>query len=96
MFAVTVKFELVDGTAAAFLNLVRANATDSLAQEPGCHRFDVCHDGARPNEVFLYELYDDAAAFAVHLKTPHFKAFDTAVAASVTAKTVATYGEVWS
>jgi quinol monooxygenase YgiN len=37
---------------------------------------------------FLYELYDDEAAFAAHLETPHFKAFDREVAPWVVGKVV--------
>ncbi|MEM7522936.1 MAG: antibiotic biosynthesis monooxygenase [Pseudomonadota bacterium] len=38
--------------------------------------------------MFLYEVYDDAAAFDAHLASDHFKDFDAAVAPMVAAKTV--------
>ncbi|MEM1374102.1 MAG: putative quinol monooxygenase [Pseudomonadota bacterium] len=96
MFAVVVTFTLHDGTAAAFLPLMEENAQMSLAAEPGCHRFDVCTDPARPNEVFLYELYVDQAAFAAHLESAHFRDFDAASAAYVAAKDVSTFKKVTS
>ena len=73
-----------------------ANARTSLAEEPGCHQFDVCTDPARPDEVFLYERYTDRAAFDDHLASAHFKAFDARVAPMIAAKEVRTYHEVRS
>ena len=94
MFAVTVTFRIRPGQMEAFRPLMLANAATSLAEEEGCRVFDVCTDPDRPDEVFLYELYDDAEAFAAHLRAPHFLAFDAAVATMVADKQVATYGEV--
>ncbi|MEL6701373.1 MAG: antibiotic biosynthesis monooxygenase, partial [Pseudomonadota bacterium] len=63
MYAVTVTFQIKPGQMAAFMPLMQANARTSLAAEPECHQFDIATDPARPDEVFLYELYTDAAAF---------------------------------
>jgi len=95
-FAVCVTFTLRPDAAQAFLPLMTANAQASLANEPGCTRFDVLTDPARPDEVFLYELYDDSAAFKVHLDSAHFKAFDAAVADMIADKVVRTFTEVRS
>ena len=92
-FAVTVTFKIRATQTQAFMPLMLDNAATSLAQEPGCLRFDVCRD-ADPTEVFLYEVYTDAAAFQPHLHSAHFKAFDAAVADMVQAKSVKTYAEV--
>ena len=96
MFAVTVVFTLKSGSAEAFLPLIKANAATSLGDEPGCHQFDVCWDPARPDEVFLYELYEDAAAFDAHLAAEHFKAFSAASADLVADKQARTYTQVTS
>ncbi len=96
MFAVTVVFTLKPGSAEAFLPLIKDNAATSLGDEPGCHQFDVCWDPMRPDEVFLYELYDDAAAFDAHLAADHFKAFSAASDALVANKQVRTYTQVKS
>ena len=53
-----------------------ANAHASATTEPGCRQFDVCTDPQDSTRVFLYELYDDRAAFDAHLATSHFKEFD--------------------
>ncbi|MCG6903750.1 MAG: antibiotic biosynthesis monooxygenase [Rhodobacter sp.] len=91
MFVVTVKFTTSRADHAAFLALITRNAAQSLADEPGCARFDVATSPDRPGDFFLYELYTDAAAFEAHKSTPHFRAFDTASAPLVTGKSVALY-----
>jgi quinol monooxygenase YgiN len=48
-----------------------ANATATREREPGCRQFDVC-TSADDGLVFLYEVYDDRAAFDAHLAAPHF------------------------
>ena len=80
MFAVTVLFTLRPGEREAFLPLMRQQAANSLTLEPDCTHFDVWTDPARPEEVYLYELYTDAAAFDAHLASEHFKSFAAAVA----------------
>lgn len=74
---VLVEFRLHPGKAAAFRPIVLANARASVRDEPGCRRFDVLtpERDAEPDTVWLYEIYDDAAAFDAHLASPHFKAF---------------------
>ncbi|WP_417207273.1 putative quinol monooxygenase [Antarctobacter sp.] len=94
MYAVTVCFEIKPETASAFLDLIRQNARASVRDEPGCHQFDVCTDPDSPGEVFLYELYDDRAAFAAHMTTAHFISFEAASAPFVVAKAVRCYAEV--
>ncbi len=42
-------------------------------QEPGCRKFFVSRSDDDPDRFFLYEEYDDEAAFAAHLETPHFE-----------------------
>jgi quinol monooxygenase YgiN len=96
MFAVTVVFRIREESIDAFLPLMIENAKASLKLEPGCRQFDVCSDPARPLEIFLYEIYDNAAAFQVHLDTPHFKRFDAAVAEMIEEKSVRTYSRVVS
>ena len=79
-----------------FIPLTHQQATLSLRNEPACKHFDVCSDPEKPNEVFLYELYDDAQAFETHLKTQHFIEFDKAVSDMITSKMVNTFTEVFT
>lgn len=94
MFAVVVIFTLAPGTRADFMPLMQENARMSLEAEPGCRQFDIATDTDRPDEVFLYEIYDDAKAFEVHLASDHFASFSAATAAMIAAKTVRTYRQV--
>lgn len=89
LFVVTVKFEVAPAYADAFLARVRRQAADSLTREAGCRRFDVAADPDRPGRVFLYEIYDDRAAFDAHLASAHFRAFDAEVTQVTRAKEVA-------
>ena len=94
MFAVCVTFQVKSGMMDHFMPLMQQQAVNSLANESGCHQFDVCTDEARPDDVFLYELYEDTAAFELHLASEHFKAFDVAVADMLADKQVNTYQQV--
>ncbi|TSA10646.1 MAG: antibiotic biosynthesis monooxygenase [Betaproteobacteria bacterium] len=88
MYVITVEFTIHTQHLGAFMPLMQENARVSRESERGCLRFDLCRDPARPQCVFLYEVYDDRAAFEAHLATPHFKAFDAAAKAMVANKAV--------
>ena len=91
-FGLTVTIRLHPGQGAAFLPLIQANAAASLAEEPGCLRFDVLTPEAGDGtEVFLYEVYADAAAFDTHLATPHYRRLDTATRHMIATKDVRRY-----
>lgn len=91
MFLVAVTFRIAPERAEAFRDRVGRQAADSLT-EPGCSRFDVWCDTADCTRVFLFEIYDDRAAFDAHLASPHYKAFDAEVRDWVLDKQV----ELWS
>jgi len=88
MHVVTVEFDIDPAHWDAFIPLMMDQAANSLTNEPDCLQFDVCEEPAIPHRVFLYEVYQDEAAFDAHLASAHFKAFDAAVAPMVLAKTV--------
>ena len=91
MFVVTVTFVIKPYEMARFMPLMSDNARQSLEDEPGCKHFDVCTSPDRPDEVFLYELYEDEAAFRRHLTLPHYLEFAERTAPFVAEKTVKTY-----
>lgn len=91
MYAVTVTFQIAPDQIGDFVPLILENARTSRRVEPGCQQFDVCHD---QNEVFLYEIYDDQAAFQMHLDSDHFKAFEGAIHGMVQGKQVRLFEEV--
>ena len=90
MFVVTVVFEVSPGHAGTFREAVIAQARASLT-EAGCRQFDVGADARRPGRFLLYEVYESAEAFDVHLATPHFAHFDAITRRQVLEKTVETW-----
>jgi len=94
MFVVTVNFTIATGEMAGFMPLMLANARQSLEQEPDCHQFDVCTDPATPQTVFLYEVYQNKAAFDAHLLMPHFLQFNEATAHMIVQKDIQTFTQV--
>lgn len=88
MYVVIVDFKLKPEYTNAFHACIDVNARASVADEPGCQQFDVCVDPQDRTSIFLYEIYDDRAAFEAHLKTPHFAVFDKESAPWVASKVV--------
>ncbi len=56
-------------------------------QEPGCRQFDILVLDDDPNHLFLYEVYDNEAAFKAHRASEHFKKY-AALTANMVAKPV--------
>lgn len=79
---------LIDGDREGFMRLMTQNAAASLRDEPGCCQFDICVDRADASKLFLYEVYEDDAAFAAHLASPHYKEFDAQSAGMISHKDV--------
>jgi quinol monooxygenase YgiN len=90
VYVIVVDFKIKPERLADFMPLMLENARASRETEPGCRVFDVCVDPKKETSVFLYEVYDDHAAFDAHLASAHFKRFDAAVTSMVAAKSVRT------
>ena len=43
--------------------------------EPGCSFYQPYRDPEHPEVFFIYEIYDDAAAYAAHADSAHFEEF---------------------
>ncbi len=79
MFVITVNFIINQENINEFEVVMKQQAYNSLHHEEGCLQFDVCFDPQDHRRVFLYEVYESAEAFDIHLKTPHFLHFDKTV-----------------
>jgi len=79
MFVVTVTFVIKKDYIDEFEPVMKKQARNSLRNEAGCLRFDVCSDPKDRCRIFLYEVYESGDAFALHLKTKHFLNFDKTV-----------------
>ena len=75
MFVIAVEFKIKAAHVAEFRAAMLEQARNSLEREEACRQFDVCFDPKDDSRVFLYEIYDDEAAFQVHLKSAHFLEF---------------------
>ena len=69
-----VELDIVPAEFEKFKAAIRENSAASV-KEPGCRQFDVLFEESNPHHVFLYEVYDDAAALEAHRGTPHFKKY---------------------
>jgi quinol monooxygenase YgiN len=72
MYVVTVNYQIKPEYAANFQEAMLVNARSSLLNEPGCRRFDLSVDENDSAHFFLFEVYDDEAAFQKHTTTDHF------------------------
>ena len=88
MIAICVDFEIDPTNLDAFLSIIQKNASESVANEVGCHQFDILQDPQNPTKIFLYEIYDDAAAFELHKQTSHYLEFNQASSEMVKSKSV--------
>ncbi|MEA5362816.1 putative quinol monooxygenase [Amycolatopsis sp., V23-08] len=58
-----------------FVRLAAKTGQNSLAHEPGSHRFEVVADEENPDLFYLNEVYADVDAFNAHAGGPYFTAF---------------------
>ena len=77
-----------------FLPLMVENASSSLTLEPGCQVFEVCQASDDAPRFFLYEVYDDEAAFRQHLETAHFLTFNQQTEPYTVSKEVRIFGRL--
>ena len=91
MYVVTVDFRVKPQHAEDFQREMLINARSSVANEAGCRRFDVMVDEHDAAHFFLFEVYDDEAAFQRHMTMPHFRTVTNAIEPWITDKVVGTF-----
>jgi autoinducer 2-degrading protein len=94
MLVIVVEFHVRPAFVDQFDRAIVANAIASRETEPGCRQFDVCRDPRDPQLFYLYELYDDAAAFDAHCRTAHFLEMDALTAGWIQSKRVHRYQRI--
>lgn len=72
-----VDIDVVPGQIDAYLAALKENAANAV-KEPGCREFNITVSQKDPNHVFIFEVYDDAAALEAHRATDHFKKYAAA------------------
>ena len=88
-FVITVEFKLNLGAMDRFQVLMDSNAKGTCQHESGCRRFDELVPEGEADRIFLYEIYDDGAAFDADLKTGHLQVFSRESAPLAVSKNVA-------
>ncbi len=74
-FVVIPEFVVRPGCIDAFAALAQEDASRSLADEPGCRRFEIVQMDGALLQALLYEVHESRAAFESHLRTPHLARF---------------------
>ena len=72
-----VDIDVVPGQIDNYLAALKENGAASV-KEPGCRELDIAVSQKDPNHVFLFEVYDNAAAVETHTATEHFKKYKAA------------------
>jgi (4S)-4-hydroxy-5-phosphonooxypentane-2,3-dione isomerase len=71
-----VDIDVVPGQIDNYLAALKENGAASV-QEPGCRAFNITVSQKDENHVFIFEVYDNAAALDAHRQTDHFKKYAT-------------------
>jgi quinol monooxygenase YgiN len=80
-----VDIDVVPGQIENYLAAIKEVGAATIKTEPGCSVFDITVSQKDPNHLFIFEVYDNAAAFDTHLKTGHYKKY-AATAKDIVAK----------
>jgi quinol monooxygenase YgiN len=75
MIALIVSLQVAPGRLDEFIAAIGENSARSVADEPGCHYFDVTQSVDDDHRFLFYELYEDQAAVDAHRAAPHFAAW---------------------
>jgi quinol monooxygenase YgiN len=72
-YCIAVRWTINPGEEQRVRELAESMLSPSNA-EPGCQAYILHTDPSDPSALFLYEQYDDEAAFQAHCDSPHFVA----------------------
>ncbi len=75
MYIIVEPIQIKEGFKEQFTKGMTENARSAVNDEQGCLRFDVVQDANDDHRIWIYEVYEDEAAFQVHTQSPHFIKF---------------------
>lgn len=75
LYVNAVDIDVVPGEIDHYLAALKENGAAAVKEEPGCHTFNITVSQTDPNHVFIFEVYDNAAALEAHRATDHFKKY---------------------
>ena len=82
-FVLAVELEIVPSELENFRAAIKENGQAAVREEPGCRQFNIASQKDESTRILLFEVYDNAEAFAAHQATPHFKKYAAATAKMV-------------
>ncbi len=91
MYVVVVFYEAQSEHVASLRAALLLLARHSLEHEPGCRQLDVSAHPLEPTGFLSYELYDDEAAWRLHLDSEHMQWFSDQATAWIASKRVLSY-----
>jgi autoinducer 2-degrading protein len=75
LYVNAVDIDIVPGQIDNYLAALKENGAASVKEESGCRAFEITVSQKDPNHVFIFEVYDNAAALDAHRQTDHFKKY---------------------
>jgi (4S)-4-hydroxy-5-phosphonooxypentane-2,3-dione isomerase len=73
-YVITADFEIAAADFDKYVALAKENAAASI-KDPGCHEFNIAVSSKNPNHVYIFEIWENAAALDAHRATDHLKAY---------------------
>jgi quinol monooxygenase YgiN len=73
-YCLAVKWTIKEGELDAVLEALRP-LTATSREEQGCLLYQAHRDPENDNVIFLYEQYEDEAAYQAHAESEHFKTY---------------------
>ena len=69
-----VDLEIAPAQLDKFLEALRENGASTI-KEPGCRQYDILQLISEPNQIYIYEVYENEAAVQAHRASDHFKKY---------------------
>ena len=76
-YVITADFEIVAADFDKYVALAKENAAASI-KDSGCREFNIAISSKNPNHVYIFEIWENAAALEAHRATDHLEAYVTA------------------
>jgi quinol monooxygenase YgiN len=93
LHVLVVEYDIVPAEIDKYLNAVKELGAASV-KEPGFRQLFITTAQKDPNHVLLFELWDNAAAHAAHVKTGHFKKYQETTGNMIAKRDVRTFSPV--
>ncbi len=82
-FVLVVELQIVPSELENFRAAIKENGQTAVRDEPGCREFNIVYEKDNPARVLLFEVYDNAEAFAAHQASAHFKKYAATTASMI-------------